>query len=204
METKIKALSLVFQANHQLVNFVDNELLEVIIPRGNLLDSLLEDLVFDNYGNEHLDTESHPYVEIKKVKELDHSLLSYRKQVFKLVYLFKTQDEEIRIPFENITNVKIKFDVKNKLTTYQFTFDNSIYVKSILTFERIVTTPRHIFLEYTENKLKTTDMILNRLVQWYGVNLYAVSPIKEEVQEEVKEEVETQVPEVVPDPTQQP
>lgn len=189
MENKIKALSLIFQANNQLVNYVENELLEVVIQRGNLLDSLLNDIVFDNYGNENLDTESHPYVEIKKVKELDHSLLSYRKQVFKLVYLFRTQEEDIRIPFENFVNVKIKFDIKNKVTTYQFTFDNSIYVKSILTFERVVTTPRHLFVDYVDNKLKTTDLILDRLVNWYGINLYAAMPIKEEVKEEIKEEV---------------
>lgn len=179
METKIKALSLVFKKNNQLLGFIENELLEIVIPRGNLMDALLHGFVLDNFGNENLDTDTLPYIKIEKKNILEHQIASYRSRMLRPVYLFQTNREDIQVPFEDIVNLEIKFDAVKQETCYQFQFDNGFYVKPVLTYERIVTAPRHLFIEYKDNKTKTTHYLLDQLVDWYKVNLYEAMPINQ-------------------------
>lgn len=177
METKIKALSLVFKKNNQLVRFKENELLEITIPRGNLMDALLQGLVFDDFGNKNLDTDTHPYIKIERKNILEHQTASYRGHTITPVYLFHTENGDIQVPFENILQLKIAFDAVHQETRYQFQFDNSFYVKPVLTYERIVTAPRHLFITYKDNKTKTSQYLLDQLIDWYKVNLYEAMPI---------------------------
>ena len=171
MRNKINALATVFKSYNQLVSFKENECLTFRLMNGAVLQEFIKDTALDDFGNSVLDTDALPYLVLEKSTEVTTRLSSYTGYSTNDVLLLKGGNETTRIPFSNIISILVKMDANLETTYITFEFDRAFYVSPVFCATRVITTCRHPFIKYVNNKSMTMNMLLDRLIEWYGIEL---------------------------------
>lgn len=178
MELKINALAPIFQKQNQLVEFVEDKILEIKIPKGNLMLNLIEDITMDDYGLSILDTSEKPYIILETKKSLaanQKNISPYYRVKYEDLIEFKLPDEDILISLETVKDIILRFEAESKIAYITFCLNGSTCVKYILTNRRVVSTKRHIHISYSENKEKTANLLLDRLINWFDLTVNNVN-----------------------------